>query len=164
MSKELEIKTYSQKSQKTINNTKEESTEVVSPKRDNGLRAGALSIIFLYIAVVSYVNPFSISTIPYGLVLGNYYLVPESIYLMILSGFLALSFSIIGVIKSIFRFSVLGFLLSLIVIGNVSAFGIQSYNVYKLNPTMIDSVIQTTSMENITKNFSMVKKSEFLKK
>ena len=154
--KDIEIKTYSM-----TNAIKEkEAKKEKKTKSTNGLRKGAYSVIFAYIALVTYLNPFSLDFIPYGLALNKLFLIPESVYIIIIMGLLSLIFSLLGTAISIFRTSILGFLLSFLIFGNVSYLSAKAYSLYQENPVLIDNMVKEFKVSDVLSTISFVKKSD----
>jgi len=153
---DIEIKTYSM----TDAIEEKEKKKEKKVKSTSGLRKGAYGVIFAYIAFLAYLNPFSLDFIPYGITINKTFLIPESVFILILFAILSLLFSMAGTIISIFRKSMLGFLLSFLIFGNVSYISAKVYSVYEKNPKVFDQLIDSISVSDILSKISIIKKSD----
>ena len=156
---EIEIKTYSLTNAVAEKEIKKEK----SIKSTSGLRKGAYSVIFLYVAIMAYIKPFSIDLIPYGFAVNKMFVIPESVYILVTAAALSLLFSLAGTIMSILRLSLLGFLLSFIIFGNTIYFSAKGYSIYKENPVMVDRLLKEFDGSEIFSKISFVKKSDITK-
>ena len=169
----IEISTYGNtKKTKTINkkpdvlekNTKTttKSLKIGDGKKNKnaGLRLGAHSIIFAYLGLISYLNPTHFDFIPYGFSIDGMILIPETFFLILIFTILAIGFSVSGTIFSLMKKSVLGFLLSFLILGNTIYLSIVANNMYKTNPSIVHQMTSVPSVWDLTSRIKFVEKGD----